>query len=373
MRFMWFVLAAVIAACVQTSDGVEARGVTIATMRCGQHWRQLSVSAPRPRVFSNVTETPIGVVITGGFGSEGVLDDAWRWDGAAWTPLPIEGAPSARSGHVAVWTGTQLCVWGGEGDGAAIGDGACWTPGESRWQPIATEGAPAARIHAGAAMVGHELVIFGGQDAQGEAFGDGAAWDATTNRWRPLASTGAPRPRVRPLIAPYFAPDGARALVWGGSGDELALGAEDAAFYDLTRDRWIPIDLTGAPTASSGPLSTLIPEGVWALNRDGVHLFDGATLRWRALRNDDGVGPRFATTPARLPGGVWLWGGRDERGLLGDGGCYDPNEQRWARAPGEGAPSPRQNAVTFWDGHRMMVLWGEDDDGLRDDAFALEL
>jgi hypothetical protein len=30
-----------------------------------------------------------------------------------WTPTTLSGAPAARVAHTAVWTGTQMLVWGG--------------------------------------------------------------------------------------------------------------------------------------------------------------------------------------------------------------------------------------------------------------------
>lgn len=365
-------VAALISSCVQSGDLEEARGATIATMQCGRVWRQIEVHGPGPRVFSSVTETPFGVALFGGFGRAGVLGEGWLWDGVRWQQLPEVGAPTARAGHIAVWTGHALCVWGGEVDGSPLGDGACWTPGDSAWRPMRNDGAPSPRAHAGACFAGGEVVLYGGQDSEGEAFADGAAWNPSTGTWRSLSSVGAPRARAHALLAPLDVGSDQRVLVWGGNGDALALGAEDAALYDPARDVWTSIDLTDAPTASSGPLSATLSTGIWALNRDGVRVFDAVTMRWRAERNDPAMGPRFGATPVSLPGGVWLWGGRDEQSLLGDGGCYDTTEERWTLAPTEGAPSPRTNTITFWDGARLMVLWGEDESGLRDDAYALE-
>lgn len=33
-----------------------------------------------------------------------------------WESITTKGAPSARYGHTAVWTGKEMIVWGGEGD-----------------------------------------------------------------------------------------------------------------------------------------------------------------------------------------------------------------------------------------------------------------
>ena len=44
----------------------------------------------------------------------------------------ITGAPSARSGHAAAWTGSKLIVWGGLQGGSHLSDGAIYDPAEKR-------------------------------------------------------------------------------------------------------------------------------------------------------------------------------------------------------------------------------------------------
>ena len=82
-------------------------------------------------------------------------------------------------------------MWGGEADGVALDDGACWAPDAPAWTPIPARGALTPRTNAGACWSGRELIVFGGQDAEGDSFGDGAAWDPATNHWRTLSTIGA--------------------------------------------------------------------------------------------------------------------------------------------------------------------------------------
>jgi hypothetical protein len=37
----------------------------------------------------------------------------------AWEPTALEGAPTVRSQHTAIWTGTQMVIWGGSSDDCA--------------------------------------------------------------------------------------------------------------------------------------------------------------------------------------------------------------------------------------------------------------
>jgi hypothetical protein len=49
----------------------------------------------------------------GGFGS--FLDDGGRYHAGqdGWSAVYSIGAPSARSGHPAIWTGSEMIIWGG--------------------------------------------------------------------------------------------------------------------------------------------------------------------------------------------------------------------------------------------------------------------
>src|SRR5438477_555347 len=70
---------------------------------------------------------------------------------------------SRRTGNSAIWTGTEMLVWGGwaEGD-AARGDGGRYNPATDSWAPISNSNVPSARVEPTAVWTGHEMIIFGG-------------------------------------------------------------------------------------------------------------------------------------------------------------------------------------------------------------------
>src|SRR5262249_10045748 len=70
-----------------------------------------------------------------------------RYDPATdtWTPISTLGAPSARELHRAVWTGTEMLVWGGLGTTDYLATGGRYDPASDSWMPISTLGAPSAR------------------------------------------------------------------------------------------------------------------------------------------------------------------------------------------------------------------------------------
>jgi hypothetical protein len=69
-------------------------------------------------------------------------------------------APSGRSAHTAVWTGSEMIVWGGAGaTGFILGDGARYNPSTDSWMPIAATGAPRERLGHVAVWTGAELIV----------------------------------------------------------------------------------------------------------------------------------------------------------------------------------------------------------------------
>ena len=56
-----------------------------------------------------------------------------------WTATSTVNAPAARSAHTAVWTGSEMIVWGGNADNT----GGRYNPGTDSWTATSTTNAPA--------------------------------------------------------------------------------------------------------------------------------------------------------------------------------------------------------------------------------------
>src|SRR5206468_1910792 len=79
-----------------------------------------------------------------------------------WIATSTTGAPAARQFHTAVWTGSEMIVWGGVGSGGFFNTGGRYNPGTDSWTATSTTGAPAARDQHTAVWTGSEMIVWGG-------------------------------------------------------------------------------------------------------------------------------------------------------------------------------------------------------------------
>jgi len=81
-----------------------------------------------------------------------------------WSTLSNKDAPSGRSNHKAVCTGTEMIVWGGT-DGGFLNSGGRYDPAANEvnsWENLSSTGAPSARYSHTAVWNGSEVLIWGG-------------------------------------------------------------------------------------------------------------------------------------------------------------------------------------------------------------------
>jgi hypothetical protein len=108
-----------------------------------------------------------------------------------WSTTSDEGAPSARSGHTSVWTGTEMIVWGGSGSSGMTNTGARLEPSSGRWRYVSLKNAPTPREFHTASWMGKEMLVWGGE-GDGGVLGDGRIYDPREDTWRPMSDDGAP-------------------------------------------------------------------------------------------------------------------------------------------------------------------------------------
>lgn len=178
-----------------------------------------TAGAPIGRAGHTAVWTGSRMVVWGGHltvGGNSPFGDGGRYDPATdtWTPVSTVNAPSARSGHTAIWTGTRMIVWGGTGTGGALNDGGIYDPATDTWTPIAA-GGPTPRVGHSAVWTGSRMIIWGGWAGTGGNFNTGGVLDPTTGVWATTTVTGAPTGR-RDHVAVWAEN---KMIVWGGTGN----------------------------------------------------------------------------------------------------------------------------------------------------------
>ena len=163
-------------------------------------WTSLTLpNPPEARFGAAAVWAGDRLLVWGGTGELGELGSGSQlvFSGGApseWLAMPLTGAPSPRSGHTAIWTGTALAVWGGQRSGTVLGDGALYSPQSNTWKDITSTDAPSARTDHVAVWTGTEMIVATGADASGD-LATGAAYDPASDQWRALTTSGAPLAR----------------------------------------------------------------------------------------------------------------------------------------------------------------------------------
>ena len=278
-------------------------------------------------------------------GGEPCVDDTWR---------PTLAIPDPRYEHTAVWTGSEMIVWGGM---SAVGNfperGGRYDPATDSWVLVSQVAEPGLRAEHTAVWTGSEMVVWGGF---GEAPGNtGGRYDPLTDTWRPTSLAGAPASRSD-HVAVWT---GAEMIVWGGGGD-LSSGGR----YDPVSDSWTPTSLSGAPEGRD--IASVVWTGtkmiVWGGFRNPFTLdtggrYDPATDTWSATSLDGVPSFRHFHTAVWTGDEMIVWGGVGVGFGTSTGGRYDPDTDSWRPTGVAGAPSPRWLHEAIWTGDEMIV-WG---------------
>jgi hypothetical protein len=104
-------------------------------------WTSTSLTnAPDGRLLHTAVWTGSEMLVWGGYGSSGpYLNTGGRYDPSTdtWTATSIINAPDGRYEHTAVWTGSEMLVWGGSSNVTIFNTGGRYNPGPTVGQPPA--------------------------------------------------------------------------------------------------------------------------------------------------------------------------------------------------------------------------------------------
>lgn len=328
--------------------------------QCADPWEKTAeVGAPSPRYLHVAVWAGDRMIVWGGEGG-GLLNTGGVYDPATrtWTATSLVNAPSPRRRPTAVWTGTDMIVWGGEGSGGALlNDGAMFDPATNSWRALPQPGfAFAGRIYHTAIWTGTDMIIWGGTSNPADpvqTLGDGARFVPGTGVWSQTNAV----PLVRKLHSAVWGSVGGtdKMIVYGGS-DGTAY-ADNVLTYDPVANAWENLGPAGSatPRAEHTAVWTGTQMIIWGGN-NGSPLADGWRFEggaWNPLGAPE-PSPRYGHTAVWADGNMIVWGGSNGTNL-GSGGIY--NGTSW-NLEMPTAPTPRSYHTAVVTSDNRMILWG---------------
>ena len=279
----------------------------------------------------------------------------------AWTRTDLTGTPDPRESHTAVWTGIEMIVWGGDDHSGSkfrtLNTGARYNLVTDTWAATSTINAPSPRYSHTAVWTGSEMIVWGGNDENFQPLNTGGRYNPGLDTWTPTSTANVPVPRIFHTAVWT----GSEMIVWGGtdfSNQEFNTGGR----YNPSTDSWTATSTTNAPTARSAPAVWTGSEMIVWGGYDGSYTNTGG-------RYTPGTDSWTATSTMNAPEGradftgVWtgdemiIWGGSTSSPLLNSGGRYNPNTDSWVATTTANAPSPRYGQTAVWIDDEMIV-WG---------------
>ena len=279
-------------------------------------WRAISsAGAPSGRSRAQAVWTGTEMVLWGGRGPAYWNEVAhYNPTADAWTLVGSTGAPEGRDYYSTIWSGSELIVFGGYRDSMPVlNTGGRYNPSSRQWTPTATAGASPAALHS-ATWIGSEMVVWGGSP------GIAARYRPASNSWVPMATA------LAPLYRGHHSAiwTGQLVIVWGGSIGGCCSGTESGAFYHPDSDSWFPI----SENFPDIPLARTRHAAVWT----GTEMVVWGGMRYTPYGENDGE-------------------------------VFHPQSDTWRAISTANAPygsNTRDHA--FWTGNAML-LWGDYFDG----------
>jgi hypothetical protein len=331
-------------------------------------------SAPTARTGFVAVSTGSELIVWGGFTGSGntPTGGVYHPDTGNWTSTTLTNGLLPRHDACGVWTGTNLLIFGGDDGSFALSNGRRYVPSSDSWEAMS---GPAlfGRSLCSAVWTGSRMLVWGGSDHFGVAMGDGAGYDPDSDTW-PISLASV-------LISPRFH----HSAIWTGSkmivfGGENGNGAQPSgAAYDLAANTWSTLSTSGAPSARTRHTavwtgSKMIVWGGWDrqstyYNDGGIYdpLANGGTGAWAPVSTTGAPSARVDHVAVwdPLDGVMIVWGGRNASGVLNDGARFNPDTNIWTPLASDGAPTARENAAGVWitdtTGVSRLIVWGGDD------------
>jgi len=269
-----------------------------------------------------------------------------------WTAISTINAPPARYRHPAVWTGTEMIIWGGD---PITNTGGRYHPATDSWAPTSTINAPTARHSHTMVWTASLVIVWGGSDAL--LYNSGGKYNPATDSWTDTSFTNAPSARAS--HSAVWA--GTEMIVWGGSDPVfLASGGR----YNPISDSWTATSITNAPGARSSHTAvwTETEMIVWGGYNGSNYLNTGSRYNpslnsWTQTSTANAPSGRIYHTALWAGTGMIVWGGFNGIGGYRSGARYNPSSNSWTPTASTNAPDQRYYHSAVWTGTEM-IIWG---------------
>ncbi|HYE16287.1 MAG TPA: carboxypeptidase regulatory-like domain-containing protein [Pyrinomonadaceae bacterium] len=320
-------------------------------------WRQPNTfNAPSERNNFTMVWTGKEVIVWGGFeGNTVTLNTGGRYNPETdtWTPTSTNGAADSRYGHTAVWTGTEMIVFGGDsrpigGTGNMVNTGGRYNPETDSWVLTSTAGAPLKNNHT-AVWTGSEMFVWGGRYISPGVFREAARYKPSTDSWIPTNNQdSAPGGEVGVWT-------GAELLVWGKKPPCSAGCNGTGGRYNPATNVWSPMSHTGAPGGDGVAYSSAVWTGkeMFLLGRR----YNPLTDTWAQASTVGAPADKSVAVWTGKEVLVWGGGATPENNPAPAGGRYNPETDTWSPMATAGAPSARTMHSAVWTGSELLV-WG---------------
>lgn len=340
-------------------------------------WSTMS-SVNSPTVWERTTVWDGSRMLIWGTGTPREQDAGGRYDPASdsWTPIASSTPVRQRTMQTAVWTGSEMILYGGLEDlyeyerFSYMGDGWRYEPATGSWRPVSTLGSPERRGRHTAVWTGREMIVWGGSPYE-EGIGSyyptldtGGRYDPITDTWRATSKSGAPSPRAD-HIAVWT---GRVMIVWGGNprsdNDGHWYSWGNGGRYDPVNDTWAPTSKLNAPSGLSGysAVWTGSEMVIWGGGSSTGGRYEPRTDTWSPVSTLGAPSPGYAYNAIWTGREVMVWGGYlYTNSPLSPGGRYDPVTDSWRPMSTLGVPplaSPYFMPTAVWTGRRMIVWTG---------------
>ena len=343
----------------------------------GDAWNAVSSSALAGRTNYTAVWTGSEVIVWGGYNQSlppllRYLNDGARYNPTTntWTAMSTAGAPAARGFHTAIWTGSEMIVWGGF-NGSFFDDGARYNPTTDTWTAVTATSAPAARRFHTAVWTGSEMIVWAGFGASGY-LDDGARYNpAGAGSWAAIPNNLANAPAARDQHSAVWT--GSEMIVWGGLGNPNGIPggtylSDGGRYNPAGGGSWTAIPNTLPNTPAGRHVHTTVWTGaemiVWGGYGSSGYLNTGGRYNptgnsWTSVTTTTAPVARYFHTAVWTGSEMVVWGGYngDLDNYFNDGWRYNPAGDSWTTVTAAGTPSARYFHTAVWTGGEMIV-WG---------------